>query len=55
MRILHLAKKEYDWAIKKGIAKELAPKVLIRRNNKDPIIYEWYTTFLDTLHRTTWC
>ena len=28
MRIAHLAKKEYDWAIKKGIAKELARKVL---------------------------
>ena len=28
MRIANLAKKEYDWAIKKGIAKELAPKVL---------------------------
>jgi thymidylate synthase (FAD) len=28
MRIAHLAKKEYDWAIKKGIAKEQARKVL---------------------------
>jgi len=28
MRIAHMAKKEYDWAIKKGIAKELARKVL---------------------------
>ena len=28
MRIAKSAKKEYDWAIKKGIAKELAPKVL---------------------------
>jgi thymidylate synthase (FAD) len=28
MRIANLAKKEYDWAIKKGIAKELARKVL---------------------------
>ena len=28
MRIAHLAKKEYDWAIKKGIAKEQASKVL---------------------------
>ena len=28
MRIAHLAKKEYDWAIKKGIAKEQAHKVL---------------------------
>ena len=27
-RIAHLAKKEYDWAIKKGIAKEQARKVL---------------------------
>ena len=25
MRIAHMAKKEYDWAIKKGIAKEQAP------------------------------
>jgi len=28
MRIAYLAKKEYDWAIKKGIAKEQARKVL---------------------------
>ena len=28
MRIAHMAKKEYDWAIKKGIAKEQARKVL---------------------------
>ena len=28
MRVAHMAKKEYDWAIKKGIAKELARKVL---------------------------
>ena len=28
MRIAHLDKKEYDWAIKKGIAKEQARKVL---------------------------
>jgi len=28
MRIAHLAKKEYDWAIRKGIAKEQARKVL---------------------------
>ena len=28
MRIAQPVKKEYDWAIKKGIAKELAPKVL---------------------------
>ena len=28
MRIANLSKKEYDWAIKKGIAKELARKVL---------------------------
>jgi thymidylate synthase (FAD) len=28
MRIAHLAKKEYNWAIKKGIAKEQARKVL---------------------------
>src|SRR6056300_387933 len=28
MRIAHLAKKEYDWVIKKGIAKEQARKVL---------------------------
>ena len=28
MRIAHLAKKEYDWAIKKGIAKEQSRKVL---------------------------
>ena len=28
MRIANLAKKEYDWAIKKGIAKEQARKVL---------------------------
>src|SRR6056300_1014170 len=28
MRIAHLAKKEYDWAIKKGIAKEQTCKVL---------------------------
>jgi len=28
MCIAHMAKKEYDWAIKKGIAKELARKVL---------------------------
>ena len=26
MRIASTVKKEYDWAIKKGIAKELAPK-----------------------------
>jgi len=28
MRVAHWAKKEYDWAIKKGIAKEQARKVL---------------------------
>ena len=28
MRVAHWAKKEYDWALKKGIAKEQARKVL---------------------------
>ena len=49
MRIAHMAKKEYDWAIKKGIAKEQAPKCCPKGPTKTTT-YEWNIKKLDTLH-----